>query len=256
MFRPRSFSLPRRFTPPRPCRCIATGCRPWGSPRFARVRNRAPRGVVLPSEALLSIGSNDAEDCSSPPGWRHRDVFPFRDAAYTANLAFSLFIPREPPGPRLRVARIVPEAGTPRLCSTDRAVPQRQVALPVVAVAPMGLLVFTRSLLNVDRLAARVVANPEGDAGNFRRRARAGNRSSAPANRNIEGGCPETEDRTARSHREEQENVKDRSRRTASRSETFGLPRRRPDRKQTACQGWGTGEGGISGTHWEKVFPI
>lgn len=50
MFRPRGFSPPRRFAPPRPCRDVAPDCRPWGSPRFRPLRGVIPATPFRPPE--------------------------------------------------------------------------------------------------------------------------------------------------------------------------------------------------------------
>jgi len=56
-FRPRGFSPPRRFAPPRPCDRISGRCRSWGSPRFLPLRNGIPRDVPT---ALRSLPSADS----------------------------------------------------------------------------------------------------------------------------------------------------------------------------------------------------
>jgi len=160
LFRPRGFSPPRRFTPSRPCWFVAPSYRPWGSPRFVQLRNYTPRDAVLPSEALLSTRSDDGADCSKPPGWRHPDVFPFRDVGFTANLALSSFLRRRSPrcpayaGPRLDRS----EAGTSGLCSTGRAVPPFQVALLRWPLLPWACLFLRGSLSPFHPFAAEPVA--------------------------------------------------------------------------------------------------
>jgi hypothetical protein len=55
--RPRGFSPPRRFVPPRPRDPIAGRCRSWGSPRFLPSRNGIPRSAPA---ALRSLPSADS----------------------------------------------------------------------------------------------------------------------------------------------------------------------------------------------------
>jgi len=51
-FRPRGFTPPRRFAPLPLCRLVSSCCRPWGSLRFRRLRNRLPRCAFPPFEAF------------------------------------------------------------------------------------------------------------------------------------------------------------------------------------------------------------
>jgi len=51
-FRPRGFAPPRRLAPLRSRGLVSSRCRPWGSSRFHRSRNRLPRHAIRPFEAF------------------------------------------------------------------------------------------------------------------------------------------------------------------------------------------------------------
>jgi len=91
--RPRGFSPPRRFIPPRPCDRIAGRCRSWGSQRFFLSRNRLPRCAPA---ALRSFPSADSCGSGTNPGYRGFASPPRSSpiVAFTANLAFSPFLSR------------------------------------------------------------------------------------------------------------------------------------------------------------------
>jgi hypothetical protein len=71
--RPRGFSPPRRFLPPRPRGLVACRCRSWGSRRFPLSRNRVPRRAPAALRSLPSADSCGRRDESRPSaGPRHR----------------------------------------------------------------------------------------------------------------------------------------------------------------------------------------
>jgi hypothetical protein len=90
--RPRGFSPPRRFTPPRPCDRISGRCRSWGSPRFTPLRTEIPAMRLLPFEAFPPPTAARSRRRISVRRGLVSLVRPFRAAPFTTNLASSSFL--------------------------------------------------------------------------------------------------------------------------------------------------------------------